>query len=181
MLLCLRQIANTLKGMNWIILSGLAVKIYAYPDRKVNDIDILISDWNEFVEASKRFNTEIKERSMDKQKFTTKDKGFDFVVNDIPVEITAGMWETNFKDFISTPKFDEEWLNHIQEKEFFGLKLKLQPLEDLIVQKIAMNRQKDVKDLEHLIKLDIDKEFLLREAKNWNCYDKVVNYIEQVD
>jgi predicted nucleotidyltransferase len=71
-------------------------------------------------------------------------------------------------------------ISHAQEKEFFGLKLKLQPLEDLIVQKIAMNRKKDKKDLEYLLPKikEVNISFLKKDAQNWNCLEKVVSVLE---
>jgi predicted nucleotidyltransferase len=176
----LKEINEKLKGLNWIILSGLAVKIYADFSRDVNDIDILIPNWNEFCEASKIFGKNFKKRFLEKENFTAKDSGFELNVKGVDVEVTAGMWKMKFEDLISQPKIDEEWIKHTQEKELFGLKLRLQPLEDLIVQKIAMNREKDKKDLEFLLtKLgELDLNFLRKDAKNWNCLEKVVSFLE---
>jgi len=161
LVLALKEIDKILKGLNWIIISGLAVKIYADFNREVNDIDILIPKHNDFCEASKRFGKKIKKRFLEKENFTAKDYGFELSVKGVKVEVTGGMWEMNFGNLISKPKLDEEWVSHAQEKEFFGLKLKLQPLEDLIVQKIVMNRKKDKKDLENLLtKLEeVDMDF----------------------
>ncbi len=178
--LVLRELDKKLKDLKWIVLSGLAVKIYANPERKVKDIDILIPNWNEFCEASKRFEKDIRKRFLEKENFTAKDSGFDLIVKGEDVEITAGLWEMKFGNVISNPKIDDEWLNHVQEKEFFGLKLRLQPLEDLIVQKIVMNREKDKKDLEHLLaKLgEADIEFLKKDAENWNCLERVNSFLK---
>jgi hypothetical protein len=178
--LALKEIDKKLKDLNWIVLSGLAVKIYANPNREINDIDILIPNWNEFCEASKRFEKDVKKRFLEKENFTAKDDGFELKIKDVEVEITAGLWEMKFGNVVSKPNLDEEWINHTQEKEFFGLKLRLQPLEDAIVQKIAMNREKDKKDLEYLLtKLrEVDINFLKKDAKNWSCFEKVVSTLK---
>jgi predicted nucleotidyltransferase len=179
--LALKEIGKTLKGLNWIIFSGFAVKIYAQPDRAVNDIDIVIPKWEEFLEASKRFKKEIKKRLFEKENNSTfSDHGFKTTVRGVEVEITAGDWIMKFEGFISKPNLDEDWTQHASEKEFLGLKLKLQPLEDLIVQKIAMNREKDKKDLEYLLtKLkEVDMNFLKKDAENWNCLEKVVSILK---
>lgn len=86
----------------------------------------------------------------------------------------------NLKSEPVLPKLDKEWVSHAREKEYFGLKLKLQPLEDLIVQKIAMNREKDKKDLKYLLtKLEeVDMNFLKKDAENWNCLEKVVSTLK---
>lgn len=180
LVLALKEINKKLKGLNWIVLSGLAVKIYADPNREVKDIDIVIPIWSEFCEASKRFEKDVKKRFLEKENFTAKDDGFELKIKDVDVEITAGLWEMKFGDIMSKPNLDEEWINHTQEKEFFGLKLKVQPLEDVIVQKIAMNREKDKKDLEYLLtKLgEADISFLKKDAKNWNCLEKVISFLK---
>jgi len=180
LVLVLRELDKKLKDLKWIVLSGLAVKIYANHNREVKDIDILIPNWNDFCEASKRFGKDIRKRFLEKENFTAKDSGFDLIVKGEDVEITAGLWEMKFGNIISKPKLDEDWISHTQEKEFFGLKLKLQPLEDLIVQKIAMNRKKDKKDLEHLLPKikEVNISFLKKDAQNWNCLEKVVSVLE---
>jgi len=180
LVLALKEIDKKLKGLDWIILSGLAVKIYACSNRKINDIDILIPKWNEFQEASKRFGKKIKKRFLKKENFTATDYGFELVVKGIEVEITGGLWNMKFGYTTSKPKLDEEWVKHAKEKEFFGLKLKLQPLEDLIVQKIAMNRKKDKKDLGYLLtKLkEVDMDFLKKDAENWNCLEKITFFLK---
>jgi hypothetical protein len=179
LVLALKEINEKLRGLNWIVLSGLAVKIYANPNREVKDIDIVIPVWSEFCEASKRFEKDVKKRFLEKENFTAKDDGFEFVIKDVEIEITAGLWEMKFGDLISKPNLDEEWIKHTQEREFLGLKLKLQPIEDLIVQKIAMNREKDKKDLEFLLtKLErVDMNFLKNDAENWNCLEKVTSFL----
>jgi hypothetical protein len=180
LVLALKEINKKLKDLNWIVLSGLAVKIYANPNREINDIDILIPNWNEFCEASKRFEKDVKKRFLEKENFTAKDDGFELKIKDVDVEITAGLWEMKFGNVVSKPNLDEEWIKHTQEKEFFGLKLRLQPLEDIIVQKIAMNREKDKKDLGYLLtKLrEVDINFLKKDAKNWSCFEKVVSTLK---
>jgi len=178
----LKEIDEKLEDLNWIVLSGLAVKIYANSDREINDIDILVPDRNDFLEAAKRFGKKAKKRFLEKQGFTVIDYGFELVVQDINVEITGGVEEMKFmkfKDMTAGPTVDKGWLEHVQEKEFCGLKLRLQPLEDLIIQKIAMNRKKDKKDLESLSKLKgIDVDFLKRDAERWNCLKKVISALK---
>ena len=177
--LTLKEIDKKLKGINWILISGLAVKLYAYPERKSDDIDILIPNEEDFVKASKIFNKEIRDRFLEKGTFSSKDKGFETVVNGVNVEVTRGLWHMKFKEFEATPKIDEEWLKHVQKREFHGIKLKLQPLEEVIIIKVFMGREKDEKDLEKLLKLNIDKNFLERNAKNWNCYDKLLEFLKK--
>jgi len=177
----LREIDKKLKGLKWVVFSGLAVKIYANPEREINDIDIIIPNWKEFCEASKRFGKEFTETFKEKENFTTKDYGhFELNIKGTEVEMTAGLWEMKFGNIISKPSFDEEWISHVKEKEFNGLKLNVQPLEDLIVQKIAMYREKDKKDLEYLLaKLkEVDMNFLKKDAKNWNFLEKVTSLLK---
>lgn len=179
LILALKEIDEKLKNLNWVILSGLAVKIYANSDREINDIDIIVPDRNDFLEAAKRFGKKAKKRFLEKQGFTVIDHGFELVVQGISVEITGGVEEMKFKDMTSGSTVDKEWLEHVQEKEFCGLKLRLQPLEDLIIQKIVMNRKKDKKDLESLSKLKgIDIDFLKRDAERWNCLKKVISALK---
>lgn len=180
LVLALKEINKKLKGLNWIIISGTAIKIYANNKRVVNDIDILIPNREEFHEASRRFGKGVKKRFLEKENFTARDYGFELNVEGVDVEITGGLWNMKFRDFISKPKLDEEWVKHTREKEFFGLKLKIQPLEDLIVQKIAMNREKDKKDLKYLLtKLgEADISFLKKDAENWNCLEKVISFLK---
>ena len=181
--LTLKEISKKLEGLNWIVLSGLAVKIYVNEKREVNDIDILIPVWSEFQEASKRFGRNVKKRFLKKENFIARDYGFELNVKGMKIEVTGGMWEMKFGNLKSEPvlpKLDKEWVRHAREKEYFGLKLKLQPLEDLIVQKIAMNREKDKKDLECLLTMlkEVDINFLKKDAKNWNCLKKVVSILK---
>jgi hypothetical protein len=178
----LESLGSLLKDLLWVVFSGTAVRIYSENNREVNDIDVLLPNWEDFVEASERFGVEFRKIVLDKENFTVEDYGFETSLNGVSLDVHAGSPKMTFKGFVSSPKTDQEWVEHVREKEFFGLKVKLQPLEDLMVQKIVMGREKDKKDLESLIKLrDIDIDFIKKVAAYWNSSEKVDSFLRSHD
>jgi hypothetical protein len=152
---------SQLSGLKWFIFSGLAVKVYSNSDREIGDIDILV-DEEDLEELARRLDTAIENRDMFKQGNHVDDRGFVTDFKGIEVEVSSGFPQKRLEQNNVEKLFDRS-----NQVAYLGEEIKLVPVEELVVHKAKMRRDKDLKDLKMLNDQEIDQNFLSEIINDW--------------
>lgn len=171
------KLKEKLQGLNWCFTAGLALKIYTNRKRKVRDIDILVKEIDVF---AKRLGCKAHKRKFKKATFIVEDYGFQTKFLGKEIEASSGFpfWRMQNKTI------EKVYKNKVK-KNFLGVEVFVEPIEELIVHKADMAREKDINDLK-LLKKTILKERkinvnLLREfARDWQNYDKIMQTLRKI-
>ncbi len=157
----LREVIGQLEDLNYCIMSGYAVKIYADPERECGDIDLIV-EHEDLYKLAERLGTKVERRIEDYGSYGINDYGFETKYKGVEVEASSGFPRERFKEGKM-----EKVLDSKVEKEFRGVNVYVEPLEELVVHKANNDRKKDWRDIEKLSKKDIDKELLKEFAEDW--------------
>lgn len=155
---------ETLEGLNWCFFAGLAVSIYTDGKRKVGDIDILIEQKN-IKEFAKRLNTKAKRRFFKKENILVDDFGFKTKFLGIEIEASSGFPQKRLKDGTIKKIFKNK-----VRKKYLGFDVFVEPIEEILIHKALMEREKDLKDLKMLLlksKENINYKFLEELLNDW--------------
>ena len=167
----LKKIIKKLEGLNYEFFAGLAIEIYTNGARQHKDIDILIAR-EEMEEAAKRFNSELERKDMiGKGDFQVYDYlTFETVIDGQEIEVVSDSKKMKFNNkIVELNQLTANDLKDAVKANYLGIEVNLQPIEEAIVQKALMNREKDKKDIKLLLKdYKIDKERLEKALKHWN-------------
>lgn len=154
-----KEILTMLEGLEYFFISGLAVSIYSEGKRLPGDIDIAIAKKDIDIFAS-RLGTVAQNRRIDKGTFVVEDYGFEINYHGQMVECTSGYPIKRVIDGTFDKLFDRRL-----KKKYFKNDVYVEPLEELINQKIFMNRDKDKNDVALL------KDFVL----DRNLFEEICN------
>lgn len=147
------KLLKELEGLDWFFVSGTAVHFYTEGEREFGDIDIVLrrSDMDEF---ASRMGAEPKEREIEKGDFRVKDYAFETDFSGQRVEAISVLGERK-------PNFERMFNNGV-EVTYKGNRVFLEPLENILVYKTEIGREKDIRDLKLLLKKEdqIDRSFL---------------------
>jgi predicted nucleotidyltransferase len=155
------KLTDKLEGLDWFIFSGVAVRIYSETDRKYDDIDLVVRD-SDIDKFARRLDAEVKDRDFVKQGNHITDRAFETTFNDIKVEVTTGFPNKRLEEGTLDKIFD-----NTQEMDFIGQKVMVEPLEELLVHKAKISRDKDRKDLRLLNDLEFEEGFVLELIEDW--------------
>lgn len=168
------DLVDQLEDLEWFIFSGLAVKIYSGSDRDFSDVDIVVKD-QDIEEFADRLNTEVKDRDFVKEGNHITDRAFETEFEGIEVEATSGFPEKRMTEGTLDKLFDRT-----NQMEFRSQKVRVEPLEELMVHKAKMDRDKDRRDLRLLNDLDFDRKFVLEIVEDWGLQkDKVLSILRE--
>ena len=168
------EVLEKLNGLNYIFFSGMAVSIYTDGKREAGDIDVIIhkKDIDEF---AKRMGTKVKKRFFDKGTFFGDDYGFVIDFKGQKVEATNGYP----RERMASGSFEKLFKKRIK-KIFLGKEVFVEPIEELIVQKAFMHREKDIVDLKLLLDEKVDKDFIIELAEDWGDKQKIIKVLRKV-
>lgn len=169
------RLIDELKGLEWCFFSGFAAKLYYDRERECEDLDILVRD-KDLEILAERLGTEVKERDYTKDNgISIRDFGFETKSKGLEVEATSGFPKWRVDEGLIDKIFGRR-----EEREFMGKKIYLIPIEELIVHKASMFRDKDEKDLKGLKEKDYNTDFLKELAEDWHEKEKILSNLRKV-
>lgn len=168
------EVLEKLKGLDYVFFSGMAVSIYSGGKREAGDIDVIVhkKDINQF---AKRMGTRVNKRFFDKGTFFGDDYGFVIDFKGQEVEATNGYP----RERMASGSFEKLFKKRVK-KMFLGKEVFVEPIEELIVQKAFMHRDKDLIDLKLLLSQKFDKDFLIELAEDWGKKQEVLKVLRKV-
>lgn len=171
----LNKITEKLEGTDWAIFSGFAVEIYTNGKRKTeNDIDILV-DARDIKVLEKRFGTDANQRHFQKDNFVVDDYGFVTSFKGIELEITTGFPPTRVRNGTIRKVFENKICKKYKDIDIFVV-----PIEELIVLKASMGRDKDIKDLKLLKDCDYNLDLINDFAEDYDNEKKILQTLERL-
>ena len=148
-----KEILEKLNGLEYFFISGLSVAVYTKGKRISGDIDIAIKG-NDIDVFAARLGVVAKNRKIDKGTFIVEDYGFEVNYKGQIVECTSGYPVRRVKEGTFGKLFSKRL-----KKEYLGNEVYIEPIEELVNQKIFMNRDKDKRDIELLKDFVLNKSF----------------------
>lgn len=168
------ELLDMLEGLEWFVFSGMAVSLYTEGDRDFNDVDIVVRE-GDIEEFADRVGAEVRRRDFIKKGNHINDRAFETIFKGIEVEATSGFPEKRMEEDLFDKLFDKT-----ETKKFMGREVNLVPLEELIVHKAKMDRNKDRPDLRRLNNLEIDTNFVLELVDDWGLdRNRVLRILEE--
>ncbi|MBU3912787.1 MAG: hypothetical protein KKE50_01700 [Nanoarchaeota archaeon] len=168
------EVLKKLNGLNYLFFSGMAVSVYTEGKREAGDTDVIVhkKDINKF---AKRMGTKVKKRFFDKGTFFGEDYGFVIDFKGQEVEATNGYP----RERMAKGTFDKLFKRKVR-KIFLGKEVFIEPIEELIVQKAFMHREKDLADLKLLLNQKIDKDFVIELAEDWGKKQEILKVLKEI-
>jgi len=143
----LAAIAERLKGLTWIIDSGMAVEIYTNGKRVANDIDIVVLE-KDIEEAARRLGTTITRRSADKSGLKIIDEKYACAtIEGVEIELVCGSGRYMINGRERGFNITENHFACAKRVSYLGAELNVAAPEELLVHKTILGREKDVKDV----------------------------------
>ena len=134
-------------NVDYILLGGYAVILYGY-SRNTGDMDIFVrkseENYRKLQLAFREFGMPMFDMTLDNFLHNAKLDVFTFGMPPVSIDILTQPKELDF----------DETFENAEMKEVDGLNIRVIHLGDLIRQKKAVNRAKDLNDIEHLSGLD---------------------------
>lgn len=171
----LSKLIKKLSGLEWCFMAGFAVEIYTNGKRQAGeDVDILVSpkDINVF---AKKLGCQVQKRRFKKYNFFVNDRGFETVFNNLKIEVSSGFPARRMNNGTIYKVFQKR-----VAKKYHGINLFVEPVEELIVHKAKMLREKDIKDLKLLSDQKINFDFLKELAKDWGKYSQTITNLKNL-
>lgn len=165
------NLINKLSGIRWFAIAGFSMFIYTNGKRKFDDIDIVVHEDDSKL-FSKKFE-ELKKRVIDKGSFIVDDVGAEFYFEGLKIEATTGYPKKRVEE-----KTFNKLFNHINKRNYLGKEIFLAPIEEIIIQKAFMHRNKDISDLKLLIKEKINLSLLKEIAIDFGKYKEIIKILE---
>jgi len=169
------ELVKKLKGSDWLFFSGFAVEIYTEGKRQAGkDIDILVAR-KDIDEIAKRFDSVAKHRKFKKADFIVDDYAFEAIFRDVEIEITSGFPKKRMEDGTIDNVFKNK-----EVKNYLGVGLPVEPIEELIAFKASMHRPKDIRDLQLLHKHQFKPNLLIELAKDWGQQKEILEVLKNL-
>lgn len=157
--IALRYLKQVFQGKPWCITSGAAVRAHT-GEREVDDIDVLTTR-KAAKEVAEKTGNDTSEWEVHGDGLQAEEEVyFNFSIEKVPVEVMAGDSRIEKPEMTVEAEMDEELFENSKHLEIFDEKVPVAPVEELIVQRAVLGRDKDVRDLKKLIKEGIDAEVL---------------------
>lgn len=148
--MALKIIAEKLKGLRWMIDSGMAVEVYTNGRRVANDIDIVVFK-EDFEEVVSRLGAKAVVKAVEKGRMKIMwEKYASVVIAGVPAElICQGKLIIDGKEH----KVDvtKEHFVHAKDTKYLGAELNIAPREEILVHKSILGRDKDQADIALLL------------------------------
>ena len=157
--IALRYLKQVFEDKQWCVTSEAAVRAYV-GDKDVNDIGVLTTKEAAKEVAKKTGNETLEWESHGDDLRAKEEVYFSFSIENIPVEVMAGSSEKESGKEVVKSTIDEDIIKDSKELDLFGEKVPVAPLEELIVRKAVIGRDKDKEDLKVLIQKGIDRSML---------------------
>lgn len=157
--IALRYLKQVFEDKQWCVTSEAAVRAYVR-DKDVNDIGVLTTKEAAKEVAKKTGNETLEWESHGDDLRAKEEVYFSFSIENIPVEVMAGSSEKESGKEVVKSTIDEDIIKDSKELDLFGEKVPVAPLEELIVRKAVIGRDKDKEDLKVLIQKGIDRSML---------------------
>lgn len=157
--IALRYLKQVFEGKPWCITSGAAVHAHT-GEREVGDIDVLTTK-KAAEEVAEKTGYDTSEWEVHGDALRAEEEVyFSFSIENVPVEVMAGDSRIEREDMTVEAEMDENLFENSDSKDLFGEEVPVAPVEELIVQRAVLGREKDVRDLKKLIKQGINAEVL---------------------
>ncbi len=154
------KIIGFLKDLNYFFISGFAVHVYSNGKRIFKDLDLVVHPRDIQILVN-GLGCNLEKRLLDKGTFIVEDIGFEFNIRSQPIEATSGYPPNRMKNKTFYKLFDKRIA-----KKFFGEKVFLAPLEEIIAYKALTFREKDKQDLILLRSNKINNSLLIEISKD---------------
>ena len=171
----INMLLEKLKGLRWFIISGFAVEIYTHGKRKSGDIDLAVHE-EDLEEFSKRVGTNIKERNFKKEGYSVQDLAIEFKKNGKEIEVTGGYPRKRVIEGTFNKLFNKKI-----KMRYENCDLWVCPIEELMVLKASLGREKDFNDLELLKDLTYRPELIKEIAKDCGVEEKVLDILKKLN
>jgi len=156
-------------------MAGFAVEVYTNGERKAGeDVDVLISP-KDIELLAKRLNCQVTHRHFKKENFFVDDFGFETFIDGLEVEVSSGFPLRRMKNSSIYKVFQKRIA-----KRYQGINLFVEPIEELIVHKATMFREKDVRDLRLLMNKEFNHSFLKELAKDWGRQSQIFKNLKNL-
>lgn len=171
----LLDLVKKLKGYDWAFFSGFAVEMYTDGKRKSgNDLDILVSK-RDIDKLANSFGTSAKHRRFKKADFYVDDYAFETVFKGTKLEVTSGFPKKRMREGSIDKVFENK-----TSKDYQGVNVFVEPIEELIVHKAVMHRPKDIRDLKLLLSNQYRPSFLKELASDWGQKKEIYKVLTDV-
>lgn len=171
----LNKLTKLLEGLEWFVISGFAVEVYTDGKRKSDDIDLVVSEKDIGVFA-KRTNSAIRKRFFTKGSYVVKDTAVETEIFGKSIEATSGYPFIRLKNETFSKLFQKK--NRIFYK---GARIFVAPIEEIIVLKAIIKREKDINDLILLRNKVYNKELIKELAKDCKKQKQVIEVLNKLD
>ncbi len=170
----LTELFDKLNGLRWFALSGFAVHIYSGEKRGFGDIDLAVHA-DDIDILAKRLGCIAQRRLIDKQTFVVDDYGFETEFNGLKVEASSGYPKKRMDEGTFDKLFSKR-------KKFLhkGSEVYVCPVEELIVQKAWMHREKDIADLRLLMSQNLDISLVMELAEDWGKKEEILTLLSKL-
>ena len=161
------ELLKKLKGLDWFLIGGFFMEVVTNGKRKGRDIDLVIHK-NDIDEFARRLNVKAQQRKLIKNGYVIEDYAIKTKFFGRNIEVTCGYP----KKRVLGEMFDKLFEKKIKKK-YYGLKFFIAPLEEIIVLKAVLFRQKDIDDLILLKRFKVNYEFLRELSEDQSAWKKV--------
>ncbi len=169
-----REILDLLKPFDYVFISGMAMEIYTNGKRKANDIGILINS-KDIEKFAGIIGCKLTNRVIKKEDYYSEDYGGEASYNGQMIEITSGFPRKRMQENTISKLFDRK-----VKRKYNGFDVYAVPIEELMVHKSMMQREKDAIDLALLRNLHFDQAFIRELARDFGNEDKVIKFLRKL-
>ena len=171
----LPRLIEKLSGLEWCFMAGFAVEIYTNGKRKAGeDVDVLISP-KDIKTLAKGLNCQVEHRHFKKENFFVNGYGFETILDNLKIEVSSGFPQKRMRNGSIYKVFQKRIA-----KKYRGINLFVEPIEELIVHKASMFREKDIRDLKFLMDKEFDRNFLKELAKDWGKQSQILKNLKSL-
>lgn len=156
----LRSLDDELKDQDWCITGGVAVAAHIDGDRPIGDIDILMRE-RTARDLADRLEV-VPDDDEDRGGFSgTEDVHLSFDIAGEEVEVMAGDTEITVDGEVFEATMDDALFENAQRREVAGVMVPVVPPAEVLVQRVVLGREKDIRDIERLLASNtIDEDVL---------------------
>lgn len=159
----LGALRDELEGEDWCITGGVAVAAHIDGDRPIGDIDLLMR------EGTARDMAEelalVPDEDGDRGGFSgTEDVHLSFEVAGEEIEIMAGDTEITVDGEVFEATMDDALFENAQRLEVAGVEVPVVPPAEVLVQRVVLGREKDIRDIEMLLDANTVDEDVLADS-----------------
>jgi predicted nucleotidyltransferase len=174
------KLVEKLNEVNYAFFAGLAIEAYTNGKRKHKDVDILVAR-EEMQKVGKIFNADVEKKEKIK---AGNVELFDYLAiqtkfEELELEFVSDARKMKFKNIMTKlNELSAKDIKNANTVKYMGVEVKLQPVEELMVHKAIMAREKDINDIKLLLHHQkIDERKMEKALHHWNISKE---YIERV-